>query len=351
MATEITPSLTSSTLPIFDQLYDHSLNHKVEEMEKHASKSIHIMGRLALKGQITVFFAEPSTGKTLLSLALIKEAIANSAIGKHVFHVNLDDNYIGLIQKAHLGKRYGFQTISSETFEKPRDNLETLVDISVEDGSAKDAVLLLDTVKKFTNVMDKTDSSNFMNTCRKFTQAGGTIIALSHTNKKRDGEGKPVPSGTSDLKDDCDCAYTMHKVDQAKDQDGNTNVLVELNEVKSKGDVVQQATYQYTKFADNDYERMFDSVKLIDGNEADKLRAEKARSTQQIKDQPIIDEVVKLLQVQGTMNTKDIVSMVPSSCSRRKTEQCLKHWSGPKEDGAFWSYSKGAHNSSEYTLH
>ena len=56
-------------------------------------------------------------------------------------------------------------------------------------------MIILDTLKKFTDLMNKKASSEFGKLARTFVGAGGTIIALAHTNKNKDEEGKGVTGG------------------------------------------------------------------------------------------------------------------------------------------------------------
>ena len=179
------------------KLRDMTVNKNVEEMRKQRKNAVYIAGRLALAGQITVFYAAPNTGKTLIALKLISESIANGTAGENVFHINLDDTFDGLIEKADLANRHGFYELGPDSFVKPDENLLELVEKLVNEDSARKAVLLLDTVKKFVDVMDKKASSNFMTICRRFTAAGGTIIALAHVNKKKNDDNEGIPAGTS----------------------------------------------------------------------------------------------------------------------------------------------------------
>ena len=74
---------------ILDKLKTLSINGELDEMRKFAKSATYVAGRLALAGQVTVFYAGPNTGKTLISLKLISEAVANGAAGDHVYHINL----------------------------------------------------------------------------------------------------------------------------------------------------------------------------------------------------------------------------------------------------------------------
>ena len=68
-----------------------------------------------------------------------------------------------------------------------------------DNANALGAVLILDTLKKFTDLMDKRTASQFGVAARGFISAGGTLIALAHTNKHVGTDGKAIYSGTSDI--------------------------------------------------------------------------------------------------------------------------------------------------------
>lgn len=346
-ATEAIPGKPS----ILDQLRTLSINGELEELRKQVRDATLIAGGMALAGQITVFYAGPNTGKTLLIMKLVAEASANGTTGNHVYHINLDDTFEGQISKAELGIRHGFDVIVPAKFPAPQKNFVELVDKLVEEGTANKTVFILDTIKKFVDVMDKKASSQFMNTCRKLTSAGGSIIALAHTNKNKDGDNKAIPAGTSDVLDDCDCAYVMDIVDEQKVVDG-TMRTVEFRQEKSRGPVVQEALYSYTKYDDSDYERMFYSVKLIDGNEADLLRAQTALKFERDKDASLIKVICDTLKSSSEWIQKDLVTKITNGTSfpRRKVKDCLKRWSCPADDGGLWTMSKGPHNSNIFKL-
>ncbi|WP_153131422.1 hypothetical protein [Dechloromonas hortensis] len=79
----------------------------------------------------------------------------------------------------------------------------------VASDQAKGVIVILDTIKKFTDLMDKTKASQFTKVIRQFVMKGGTVIGMAHTNKKLGANGKPIYGGTSDIVDDFDCAYTI----------------------------------------------------------------------------------------------------------------------------------------------
>ncbi len=65
----------------------------IEAMEKKMLDDVFVIGRLALLGQSTVFYAGPNTGKTLMTLWLLTQSIDSGQIqAKDVYYVNADDN-------------------------------------------------------------------------------------------------------------------------------------------------------------------------------------------------------------------------------------------------------------------
>ena len=127
---------------------------------------------------------------------------------------------------------------------------------------------------------------------------------------------------------------------------------VEFQQQKSRGPVVQQSVYSYVKYDDADYERMFYSIKLLDGNEADRIRAKKARDVEVAKDKELIEAISLLIETKGEMIQGDLVEslMTKGQFSRRKIVNCLKRWSCPPDEGGVWRITIGQNNSKKYAL-
>lgn len=270
-----------------------SVNNKLQEMRKLLREAKFVAGKLAISGQITVFYAAPNTGKTLITLKLVSESIANDNAGENVFYINLDDTYEGLITKAELGNRYGFNVLGPEVFTEPLAHFTEVVDRVIKEHSAGEAVFILDTVKKFVDVMDKKASSQFMNICRRFTAAGGTIIALAHVNKRTNDSDEAIPAGTSDILDDCDCAYVMNNMGEETSTAGTTRT-VEFLQKKARGPSAQRTVYQYRVIPD-DYFMMLSSVKLVDGDEADRISQLRALEVEKERDLEIIEAIMNVI--------------------------------------------------------
>ena len=138
----------------------------------------------------------------------------------------------------------------------------------MERGQARGVVIILDTAKKFFDQMDKRLSAGFGKVIRRFVMQGGTVVLLSHVNKKPGLDGRPIYSGTSDIVEDVDCAYTLRTVSEP----GAGEKIVEFENIKRRGDVVQRAVFAYSAADGLSYERLLGSVRKVDDVEVVHLR-------------------------------------------------------------------------------
>ena len=271
---------------------------------------------LPLLGQSTVIFAAPNTGKTLLSLWLLLRVKDPSY---KVIYLNADDGYEGATEKAKILNNTGIGMLT-EGFDAKEFPL--IIEDLVRDGEARNTVLLLDTVKKFTSVMNKTQAAEFTRIVRKFTQAGGTLIALAHTNKHVDGDGNRVMGGTSDLNDDFDCSYIIEldtPFDAAVRQ-------VTFRAQKTRGPNKQKVSFSYDASDGKTWTQRLKSVGLVDGGQAEGvLRANEARKSFD-DDRGVIEYLLGRLpadeEVSGSSLARD--DMSAGKPSRRERERVLE---------------------------
>ena len=221
---------------ILSQLQAHSVTpESIDTFFGKMGEVPYALKDIAFKGQHTVIYASPNTGKTLISLALLCRAIESEDIDPtKVFYVNADDNGKGIREKAAISKEYGFNmiipnmNIAGVVGDDGRETVigtEHLTDIMkalVAHKEANGVVIILDTFKKFADLMNKQGVSIFANIIRTFCMAGGTIISLAHTNKNRNSDGKSIYGGTSDLRDDADAVYVMDVHEDATNKERRT---------------------------------------------------------------------------------------------------------------------------------
>ena len=198
----------------------------MESMRKRSQEAVFILPDVALSGDSTLINASPNTGKTLITLWLLSKGDLK---GKEIFYINADDSFNGSIEKMEVLNQFGVNTLIPNENGFGVDMFEGMVKGAIKTESANKLVFVLDTLKKFCSTMSKDEARNFTSLIRGFTQAGGTVIALAHTNKMKDNNGKSIAEGVSDFESDFDCAYTIEKQQGMMDSE-SASILVRRNE-------------------------------------------------------------------------------------------------------------------------
>lgn len=156
---------------------------------------------LVFHQQAHVWVAPPNGGKT----AIANHAAADmSAAGFNVLYINLDAGSTDLKYYEAKSRAGGFKMIAPLKEGSSDEDAMKIIDAMVEDEDLSNEVLILDTLKKFVDVISKRQAKEFYKKLRALTRKGCTIIALAHTNKYRDETGDLIYEGTGDLKADTD---------------------------------------------------------------------------------------------------------------------------------------------------
>ena len=336
-------------LSALQKLRSFSANGSSEKMREQMLDEIHVFKDLAILGQWTTFYAEPNVGKTLFSLWLLREQIqAKELKGENVFYVNADDNYKGSLTKLELAERIGFHMLLPDNNGFKKEDVLIIMKDLVTSGEAKGTVFILDTLKKFTNLMDKTMASDFGNVVRGYVAAGGTVIALAHVNKKKNEDGQSIHAGTSDIKDDCDCVYIIEKVG-GNEPASPTRTVSFIND-KCRGNVAPQVTFKYDSVQGQDYQTLLDSVKRVGEKELAIVERLSKITAGHENDREIMDSILSTIAT-GEHLKGDLVALVVEDTLATKTKitKVLKRWQGTDyEAGHRWHSVKGEKNAQFY---
>lgn len=192
--------------------------------------------------------------------------------------------------------------------------------------------------------MDKRKASRFGEAARRFTAKGGTIIALAHVNKNKDSDGKSVYSGTTDIIDDADCAYVL---DLVTTDEGTHTKVVEFENKKRRGNVVNRVAYSYSIEDGLSYQELLATVSLVDESEiATVKRAEAIKS-----DTEIINAVIACIGegVTTKMRLRDAVSEA-TGISKRAAVKIIEKYTGADPAKHRWTYTVGDKNRHVYAL-
>jgi len=325
------------------------LSESAADMEARMLADRYVLGRMAIMGQWTVFYGGPNVGKTLLMLWLLIEAIKQCDIDPaNVFYIDADDTAKGLTEKKKLAEEHGFNILvpGREKFKAPM--LPMILANRVRSGQAHGCIVILDTLKKFTDLMNKRTGSEFGEGAREFVANGGTIITLAHVNKYKNENGESIHAGTSDIVDDSDCAYILDTV-----EDTPYFRTVKFRNIKDRGDVVQSAQYGFQAKNDTNplaYIDLFNSVREISPREAKDAEQRSAVADKLYVNNELILAILDALRSGSTLQGEIAKAVRAGTGSgNRKILKVLKDHTGTDFlKGHRWTCDIGDRNAHKY---
>ena len=331
-------------------LYSFVMNGEAEAMEKQMLDDKFVLGRMAILGQSTALYAKPNAGKTLLTLWLLIKAIERGEItARDVFYINADDSHKGFVYKLKLAEKNGFMMLAPGYKGFKPEKLPEFLNQWTTADEARGKILILDTVKKFTDLMKKDRASKFGECVRQFVMHGGTVVMLAHVNKHRGDDGKVIFSGTSDLVDDADCAYTLDILTEDK-ATGSRTVMFE--NIKARGDVAREAVYRYDGAEGTNYTRRLESVEEV--GKAEREAAENQRRLDKMLDSnSLAVESIKECIGEGFTQKTALIAEAHqrSGIAKNKISKALADHTGSKVDQyQFWHVNRQDKNAHVYQL-
>ncbi|MCW5601816.1 AAA family ATPase [Nitrosomonas sp.] len=334
---------------LFD-LKRFALNGQSAEMRKRMLEDKFILGRIAILGQCTVIYAPPGTGKTLLVLALLCKSIERGDIrAEDVFYINADDNQRGLTDKTELAEKNGFTILAPSHHGFNANMLPAILKDQCSNDKARGGVIILDTLKKFANLMDKTKGTQFMRCIREFVSHGGSAILLAHTNKHRNDEGGLIYAGTADVVDDTDCAYTLDEVTLDKSKGIRS---VKFSNIKARGDNAIEEIYEYSIAEGVSYFDKLRSVRLL-GEEEKNATIQRKKIDEKLRKNADAIRAIKDLIRRGVTKKTELINAAAAETgiSKNKIMKVLNGHEGRNyAEGELWQVKIGPDNSHLYRL-
>lgn len=323
----------------------YSLIGQAAKYEELAQAATPLLGDVCLRGEATVFYAKHNTGKTLLCLHMISEAVEQNRIAAgDVYFINADDSSAGIAAKLGLLDEIGAHTLVPGQRAFKAEHLVQLLTDAVRNDTARGTLIVIDTLKKFVDLMHKKQASDFANVCRQFVAAGGSLLGLAHTNKRKSDDGKPVHAGTSDILDDFDAGYIIDEVPST----GNPGEkFVEFTRLKGRGGGVQSVAYAYAAEDHVSYAERLASVRLVEQADLEGIkRIEVERS-----DTELVAVVAACIaeRVNAKMALRNAVAE-RAGISRRAATKIIERYTGDDPGQHHWSFTRVAHGKMVYTL-
>ncbi len=316
------------------RLERYSLRGQSDELKKRALNERPVLGEIGLHGQLMVIYASPNTGKTLITLHLLLDAIDKKRIDPdRLFYLNMDDNSNGLAHKSRIADDYGFHMLVDGYNQFKAREFLAVVSEMVENDTVDGATLVLDTLKKFVKVMDKNDCSKFNAVMRSFVMKGGTVIALAHVNKNPGADGKKVFAGTTDIVDDFDNACMLSEVAVAQ------NVkTVEFTNIKNRGSNPSSVAYSYSIEKYARYDDLLLTVKEV--NLMDLVPLKQAAAM--VADDVLINHIASKIKA-GFVTRMALIKCVSalSGASNSDVGEVINRYTGEIPDLHRWFYKTG----------
>ena len=281
----------------------YSLLGRADEIEALATEAKPLLGNVVLAGQSTIIYAKPNTGKTLITLWLVMEAIKAGRIqAGNVYYLNADDSSSGVAAKARMFEELGAHTLVPGHRNFEASQLLELMQTMAASGKCRGVLIIVDTLNKAINLMDKNVQRTFGKAVRACVVHGATFVGLAHTNKNSNTLGKEVYGGTSDMLEDSDAACVLSPL---KNFTPVADKVAHFDFMKRRGDNANEA-YAFAAGGTESYDELMASVRLVDPENLDELMAEAEQRT----DEPVIEAVSAAIRdgVTQKMKLRDEVS-------------------------------------------
>tara|TARA_Y100000813_G_scaffold173925_2_gene138408 strand:- start:1419 stop:2636 length:1218 start_codon:yes stop_codon:yes gene_type:complete len=302
--------------------------NRIAEIEQSVITAAYVtICKSIAKGEWSVIFALPNDGKTLIILATIVQQIAAGLLnGRNVFYFNLDDARSAYLEKLKILKP--FKVIVFD-----EDPVSVMLDL-IKARRAKDKVIVIDTLIRVCDTNNRHEILRLSEICRRFCALGGTVITLAHANKHLGKDGAPVLEGVGLIRSNAHCVSYLQKYDD----------IIKMVNIKKRTFVEPEVIFQIDK--DLPYPDLFASVRVLSGQQAKQLLADRAQD-QLILEHPIIIQTIKDAILNGNQLRTALAGEV-----RDNTGEWLKtiYRVLDELEGKLWKMTKGPNNSKIYTL-
>ena len=284
---------------------------------------------LIVRGHIVAIVAEPNGGKTTL-MAHVAGEIAK---GYRVVYVNADISGSDARQMQDHADDHGYQLLLPDmkaglSMDDVVAQIERMNQV-IADYSG--IVFIFDTLKKMTDVINKSKSKQLYKTLRGLSAKGMTVVLLAHTNKYSDADGRPIYEGTGDLRSDIDeLIYLLPE----KHADGSMTVSTLPD--KKRADL-HPVTFEVSP--DRDVRR---AESYIDVAQAKRIAQDRER------DLSVIEAILDAIQA-GHAKQTEIIRVCAEIAGRRTVERVLRQYAKPPAQE--WEMERAFQNNSRiYSL-
>ena len=285
--------------------FDYSISPFLKQMRASIKTTKYVISEVAVEGKHTLLVARASVGKSLISLRGVCDQITAGVVnGSDVIYMTGDAGFEDIVEKAEILQQFGIEEVYVDGFYNfmMRRDFYLIMESLIKEENAKGKILIVDVLRNVSNPMDKREMQKYNESVNKFLLAGGTVITCVHANKYLDDDGKPIPEGTSEVRDGCDCVFLVSK------NEDDDNAYITMHRDKAKCVVSEKVHYTYPKNAAS-FNDLFNRCKYISKQEAANINSQLTSSE---------DEKQLLLDQHFIDSTKEIITNLSLTNSNKK---------------------------------
>ncbi|MDH3461420.1 MAG: hypothetical protein OEM00_10720 [Burkholderiaceae bacterium] len=161
-----------------------------------------IWRRIIALSHLAVWCSPAGGGKTTIAKLAAAEMAAS---GYNVFFFQEDASAGDLPGLFEHAKKHGYALLNTTlNGATPESQIKVLRELVRSGADLSANVFILDTLKKFADLMSKGGTREFFRLMRGLTQRGGTVLLLAHTNKHKGIDGRWMFEGVGDVRNDVD---------------------------------------------------------------------------------------------------------------------------------------------------
>jgi hypothetical protein len=179
-----------------------------------------LVPNMIVQGHLGAYVAPGNAGKTTIFTYLCEKLASQ---GVDVQYINVDGSPSDLKRHYEHAARHGYKVISPDATDGGFSYTDVIkrFQMSVKESvDLSGTVFILDTLKKFIDVIDKKQSKELYKLLRSLTvKCGATVCLLGHVNKHPGKDGNTIFEGTGDLRNDLD---ELIYLDSFKNHQNNT---------------------------------------------------------------------------------------------------------------------------------
>ncbi|MBM9515038.1 toprim domain-containing protein [Desulfogranum marinum] len=175
-----------------------------KEYTDKLGKEKFLIDNLIISNHVATIIAMSGGGKTAFFFRHVAPILAKE--GLTVWYCDNDSPASEHEAMREAAEAQGFTFLNPDTVvgQSAETLLATLVHVAESGSDLSGYVFIMDTLKKFCDMMGKKDIKEFYKLARKLTALGATVVLLGHANKYRDKDGNLIFEGTGDVKADSD---------------------------------------------------------------------------------------------------------------------------------------------------